>query len=399
MSKVPPPVLSEFWLPIEAIGAECPRENSTGKHPPLNRLHVWWARRPLVVSRAAMLAGVLPQWHKDWPSDLLKKFPSEVAYQEWFLKFIGIHGDPVAGRKLVTWAKEKNLKLKLSPYGYPRAFTVSPTEDQLETMGELLELAWGTRELSVLDPFSGGGSIPFEALRFGFKTYANELNPVASVILKATLDFPARFGVEFADEIKKWGKKWTEHIEKRLRSYFPKQPGESIFCYLWARTVTCFARFTSSRKPGMLKQPSSPTCTPSCDRISGLISTSLSSGLSPAEQSMTVSRCERPTCGAAKPTPLASYMVSNMSLINSRNSGVSKSVTRAASDSRTGSPYLTIGRIIGSKRVDGQRRGIETQPAGRAPKLIVASLRGAVEATGGGGSRGPRPRRKRLETA
>ena len=240
MSKLRPSVLSERWLPIETIGAECMRERGASSAlPPLYFLHVWWARRPLTVSRAAILAGVLPQWKEAWPKELLKIFPSESDYQQWFLKLIGILGDPVAGRKLITWAKDKNIKLKQSPYGYKRAFTVSPTEEQLETLGDLLEYAWGTRELSVLDPFSGGGSIPFEALRYGFKTYANELNPVASIILKATLDYPARFGVEFADQIKKWGLLWAERINERLKPFFPKQQGESIFCYLWARTVAC----------------------------------------------------------------------------------------------------------------------------------------------------------------
>jgi len=240
MPKLPPSVLSEFWLPIQTIGAECMRERGASSAlPPLYFLHVWWARRPLTVSRAAILAGVLPQWHKGWPKELKEKFASEADYQQWFLKLIGIHGDPVAGRKLIQYANEKGIKLKGSPYGYKRAFTVSPTEDQLETLGDLLEYAWGTRELSVLDPFAGGGSIPFEALRYGFKTFANELNPVASVILKATLDYPARLGTDFAGEIRKWGKVWAERIEKRLKPYFPKLQGESIFCYLWARTVAC----------------------------------------------------------------------------------------------------------------------------------------------------------------
>jgi adenine-specific DNA methylase len=34
-----------------------------------------------------------------------------------------------------------------------------------------------------MDPMAGGGSIPFEAARYGFTTYANELNAVAAVVL------------------------------------------------------------------------------------------------------------------------------------------------------------------------------------------------------------------------
>ena len=29
-------------------------------HPPVNQLHVWWARRPLIASRAAVAASMLP---------------------------------------------------------------------------------------------------------------------------------------------------------------------------------------------------------------------------------------------------------------------------------------------------------------------------------------------------
>ena len=69
---------------------------------------------------------------------------------------------------------------------------------------------------SVLDPFAGGGSIPFEALRYGFTTIANDLNPVAAVILKATLDYPARFGPSLADDIRKWGDIWAQRVKEKL---------------------------------------------------------------------------------------------------------------------------------------------------------------------------------------
>ena len=51
--------LIEDWLPIAALGAESEREGSAAIKPPLNRLHVWWARRPLVASRAAILASLI----------------------------------------------------------------------------------------------------------------------------------------------------------------------------------------------------------------------------------------------------------------------------------------------------------------------------------------------------
>lgn len=233
-------MLIEEWLPIETIGAETMRERGASSAlPPLNFLHVWWARRPLTASRASILASVLPAWSESWPRELKERFPTRDAYHAWLLELCGIFGDPVAGRKRIQWAKERNLKLKTPPYTHARAFTVNPSDDHLRLLRRLLKEAWGREDLSVLDPFAGGGSIPFEAMRYGFTTLANELNPVASVILKATLDYPFRFGAGLQKDIRKYGKVITERVRERLESYFPVAAGESVHAYIWARTVAC----------------------------------------------------------------------------------------------------------------------------------------------------------------
>ena len=77
--------LIERWLPIAALGEESIRERrSMTALPPTYYLHVWWARRPLVASRAAVLASLLP-------AD---------ADREKFLHVLGIHGDPVASPRI-----------------------------------------------------------------------------------------------------------------------------------------------------------------------------------------------------------------------------------------------------------------------------------------------------------
>jgi len=264
-----PRVLIEQWLPIDQIGAECMRERGASSAlPPLYFLHVWWARRPLTVSRAAILASLLPAYPtgdddsiREWPEKFLNQFPSFDAYKQWFLKLIGIQGNPVASKKIIVWAKMHGIKLtpaiisKLPkewteglpgdmgisiPYGYPRAFTQNPNEEQLKMLYDLLEWTWGTKEITFCDPMSGGGSIPFEALRFGLTVHANELNPVASVILKATLDYPARFGPSLADDIRRYGKTWCDKVREKLEPFYPlASKDENIFCYVWARTVPC----------------------------------------------------------------------------------------------------------------------------------------------------------------
>ena len=108
-----PRVLIEQWLPIDQIGAECMRERGASSAlPPLYFLHVWWARRPLTVSRAAILSSLLPAYSTGdddgvcpWPTKFCKRFPSFDDYKAWFLRLIGIQGDPVAGRKLIEWAR------------------------------------------------------------------------------------------------------------------------------------------------------------------------------------------------------------------------------------------------------------------------------------------------------
>ena len=53
--------LIEGNFPCQQVGAETRRERSASSMlPPVYYLHVWWARRPLTPSRAAILGGILP---------------------------------------------------------------------------------------------------------------------------------------------------------------------------------------------------------------------------------------------------------------------------------------------------------------------------------------------------
>src|SRR5882757_6608650 len=115
--------LIEQWLPSAAIGAESMRERGASSAlPPINFLHVWWARRPLTASRAAILASLLPAWPSDaeTASDpeaaaaltrLQAEFPGgEAEYRAWFVRALGIFGDPVAGRAKIKAANAAGEK-------------------------------------------------------------------------------------------------------------------------------------------------------------------------------------------------------------------------------------------------------------------------------------------------
>ncbi len=215
--------LIERWLPIAALGEESIRERrSMTALPPTYYLHVWWARRPLVASRAAVLASLLP-------AD---------ADREKFLHVLGIHGDPVAAKRRIDAAKRTGRNLGPNPYGYKRAFTYTPSANDLEWLGSVT-----SSELEVprvLDPTAGGGNIPFEIGRLGFASCANDLNSVSVLILRATLEWPEEHRRQLLDEFKTLTGAFVRRAEDKYRDVFPAEPGGNrVDGYLWARTVAC----------------------------------------------------------------------------------------------------------------------------------------------------------------
>ncbi|MGT0192716.1 DUF1156 domain-containing protein [Burkholderia pyrrocinia] len=216
--------LIESWLPIASLGEESVRERrSMTALPPTYYLHVWWARRPLVASRAAILASLLP----------------EDADHSKFLHTVGIHGDPVATRRRIDRAKKTGEDLGLNPYGYERAFKYLPSPEEKEWLqSEIARVAPGTP--AVLDPTAGGGSIPFESLRLGLATQANDLNPVAVLVQRGTYEFPLKYGASVQVEFERIAKRFLEVAEPRFAGLFAPEPDEAqVLGYLWARTVRC----------------------------------------------------------------------------------------------------------------------------------------------------------------
>src|SRR6266851_1444171 len=131
--------LIERWLPIAELGEESNRERrSLQALPPIYYLHVWWARRPLVASRAAILASILP-------AD---------ADQEKFIHSLGILGDPVLAKMQIEKARRTGIRVT-DPYGYERAFRYTPDENDHNWISSLLH----SQKLVLLDPTAGGGSI------------------------------------------------------------------------------------------------------------------------------------------------------------------------------------------------------------------------------------------------
>jgi putative DNA methylase len=114
----------------------------------------------------------------------------------------------------------------------------------------------------VLDCFAGGGSIPLEALRLGCEAYALDLNPVAYLIEKATVEYPQKFGRSLATDVRVWAEWVIKNVERSTADVYPRIPlpsklrqeaqrqgwldgrnelleGLVPFLFLWARTVPC----------------------------------------------------------------------------------------------------------------------------------------------------------------
>ncbi|MCF2635063.1 DUF1156 domain-containing protein [Prevotellamassilia timonensis] len=130
---------------------------------------------------------------------------------------------------------------------------------------------------SVFDPFAGGGAIPLEAARLGCHSYGNDINPVAHIIEKGSVEFPQKYGkpityaisefknlygeegVSLASErgISVWGNQITlpnrlsfdvefysrlliDNTQKDTKSLYPNyDKGTKPVAYYWARVAKC----------------------------------------------------------------------------------------------------------------------------------------------------------------
>ncbi|WP_219817841.1 DUF1156 domain-containing protein [Pseudanabaena sp. BC1403] len=204
------PVFIEKIMPVKLLNEQVYYENGGN---PFKGLHRWYSRKPLSFSRASVLGSLLP---------------ADVSMEE-FEYLLGL--DMARANENET---EKNNRHQRT-----RLYKTPPSPERVKRVHELCEQMWGDRTPTVLDAFAGGGSIPFEAARYGLRVFASDLNPVAVVTMKAAISFPLQFGAALQEDIDKWVKWVGDEAEKRLSEFFPSQDGEKVQNYLWAHTVVC----------------------------------------------------------------------------------------------------------------------------------------------------------------
>ena len=241
--------LIEVAFPLEEVSAHSRREKNV-RHGHISTLHIWWARRPLAACRAFIYASLVDDPGNDAEREALLKEVADLAswdavrHPEKIVRQKTDGGSGLTGTQLLERARQRILDCN------------------------------GGQPPKLLDPFAGGGAIPLEGLRLGCEVEASDLNPVAVLILKGTLEYPQAYGqpdsrpvpnyihrtaqdlaqgrfvdgdlVEayrrnpLATDVRFWGGWLLERAREELAEFYPPDPDGSVpVAYLWSRTIPC----------------------------------------------------------------------------------------------------------------------------------------------------------------
>jgi putative DNA methylase len=263
------PRLIEVLMPLEQASILSPREKNVRSGGYISTFHVWPARRPLAACRAALLATLLPD-----PGDAVKRAE--------LLKTIG--GEVKVEREEST-DEDGNVVVEEKPLVKGGVLAWNQEDGEfMESLRQAIREAHGGAAPRVFDPFAGGGAIPLEAMWLGCHVSASDLNPVAWLLLKGTLEYPHKYAGKkwplpdfvkewsdfmedfhtggrkrrapkshFTDQVqhalpqmqdadlrwhvRAWGRWVLDKAKADLAHYYPVVNGEPTVAYLWARTV------------------------------------------------------------------------------------------------------------------------------------------------------------------
>lgn len=258
--------LVEVAFPLEEVSEHSRREKNV-RHAHISTLHIWWARRPLAACRAFIYASLVDDPDTDHEREELLKEVADLASWDAVRKPDQVvrpreeGGSGLTGAQLLERARRRILECN------------------------------GGKPPRLLDPFAGGGAIPLEALRLGCEVEASDLNPVAVLILKGTVEYPQKYGRPLAEQVDQkrrgerdsiagvngdvpgyireaagsqqarftdgnlvdaygrnplatdvryWGHWMLERAREELNRFYPPDPDGSVpLAYLWSRTVPC----------------------------------------------------------------------------------------------------------------------------------------------------------------
>jgi putative DNA methylase len=283
--------LIEVALPLKEVSEQSAREKRQ-----LSALHLWWARRPLPICRAAVFASLIPD-------------PDDTECPDGFRRLVI---DLLSGAEFRPQADGTNPIPEDTPRNRCLEFIkqlirwdnshkpqyIEPARKLIAAAHPFLKTSEQGVGPTVLDPFAGGGAIPLEALRLGCHTYAVDINPIAHLIELCTLVYPQRYGVPSLDtsipqyiaeqirhnrrhtatasaslfegaeaavdatevsyvpkvniseteyrtnplaaDVKYWGHWVINRLQSRIGERFRNSSGtHPVICYWWAKTIAC----------------------------------------------------------------------------------------------------------------------------------------------------------------
>ncbi|MCS7097046.1 MAG: hypothetical protein NZ926_00980 [Candidatus Methanomethylicia archaeon] len=76
------------------------------------------------------------------------------------------------------------------------------------------------KEAVILDPMAGGDSIPLESAILGINTIACDYNPLSYLLLRATVEFPAKYGLELFKRLVNEVKALLSYASRELSPYY-----------------------------------------------------------------------------------------------------------------------------------------------------------------------------------
>lgn len=152
--------LIEVEFPLDAVNQAGHSEKSVPRRGLPATMHLWWSRKPTGVARAVIFASLI-----DEPLDRIDLWPDREIRQSRHDELTSLVED------LAHWD--------------------CPVE-VLERAHTILREQFGSNLPIVVDPFCGGGAIPYAATTIGLRTRAIDLNPVATITTRAITEIPRK---------------------------------------------------------------------------------------------------------------------------------------------------------------------------------------------------------------
>ena len=198
-------IIEDSSIELLELFDDVSKEAKIEKHavPPINKMIYYWTRKPLIVGRAMALASTL---------DNIKDVKS----------LLGLNSDKRSYQYVPDVTKYKQ-KIGIDP-----------------------------KSIKVLDPFAGAGNLVFPAVQLGLDVTVSDYNPLAYLIERSVLEFPAKYGTDLAADVEKYAKLVIEKTKNEVGKFF--KPNQLIYMWCWCiKCPHCNQRFPLTNQMYIVK--------------------------------------------------------------------------------------------------------------------------------------------------